>query len=251
MGKLDGKVAVIAYAGGGLGKATAELFESEGAKVIVQDDADAKLEGVPGEKFIGDLRKKEDADKFIEFAKSTGGGKIDILVNNQDFPEEKKKLVELTSDEFKKAVDMNLKTIWLTLAALYPTVKDQEKEGIKIINIGDVAGAAGTPKLIAYSSVKAGLYGLTKCVAKEWSRFPKVRCNMVNAGAIKFGEGYAAQGDGKTAAKALSLNNPFAAVTATPKEIANVILFLASDDSDAINAATIDAIGGVYTISGE
>jgi 3-oxoacyl-[acyl-carrier protein] reductase len=250
MGKLDGKVAVIAYAGGGIGKATAVLFESEGAKVIVQDDADAKLQGVPGEKFIGDLRKKEDADKFIEFAKSTGGGKIDILVNNEDFPEEKKKLIELTTEEFQKVVDMNLKTIWLTLAALYPTVKDQEKEGIKIINIGDVAGAAGAPKLIAYSSVKAGLYGLTKTVAKEWSRFPKVRCNMVNAGTVKFGE-YAAQGDGKTAAKALSLNNPFAAAAATPKDIANVVLFLASDESDAINAATIDAFGGVYTVSGE
>jgi 3-oxoacyl-[acyl-carrier protein] reductase len=251
MGKLDGKVAVIAYAGGGIGKATAELLASEGAKVIIHDDADAKLAGIPGEKFIGDLRKKEDADKFIEFAKTKGGGKIDILVNNQDFPEERKKLVELTTEEFQKVVDMNLKTIWLTLAALYPVVKDQEKIGIKIINIGNLAGAAGTPRLVAYSSVKAGLYGLTKTVAKEWSRFPKVRCNMINAGQIKFPEGYTAQGEGKTAGKALSLNNPFSAVAAAPKDIANVVLFLASDASDAINAATIDAFGGIYSISGE
>jgi len=249
MGKLDGKVAVIAYAGGGIGKATAELFESEGAKVIVHDDADAKLEGVPGEKFIGDLLNKEDADKLIEFAKNAGGGRIDILVNNQDFAEEKKKITELTSDEFKNILNMNLKTIWYTLAALYPVAKEQE--AIKIINIGDVAGAAGTPKLVAYSSAKAGLYGLTKTVAKEWSRFPGVRVNMVNAGMVKFGEGYANQGEGKTAAKALSLNNPFAAAVTTPKDVANVVLFLASSDSDAINAATIDAFGGVYTVSGE
>jgi NAD(P)-dependent dehydrogenase (short-subunit alcohol dehydrogenase family) len=250
MGKLDGKVAIIAYAGGGIGKATAELFAKEGAKVIVQDDDAAKLEGVPGEKFIGDLRKQEDADKLIQFAKEKGGGKIDILFNNQDFAENKTKLTELTSEEFKNVVDMNLKTIWHTLAAVYPLMKEQN--AIKVINLGDVAGAAGAPKLIAYSSVKAGLYGLTKTVAKEWQRFPGVRVNMINAGMIKFPkEGYASQGEGKTAAKALSLNNPFAAVTATPQDIANVALFLASSESDAINAATIDAFGGVYTVSGE
>jgi NAD(P)-dependent dehydrogenase (short-subunit alcohol dehydrogenase family) len=250
MGKLDGKVAIIAYAGGGIGKATAELFAKEGAKVIVQDDDAAKLEGVPGEKFIGDLRKQEDADKLIQFAKEKGGGKIDILFNNQDFAENKTKLTELTSEEFKNVVDMNLKTIWHTLAAVYPLMKEQN--AIKVINLGDVAGAAGAPKLIAYSSVKAGLYGLTKTVAKEWQRFPGVRVNMINAGMIKFPkEGYASQGEGKTAAKALSLNNPFAAATATPQDIANVALFLASSESDAINAATIDAFGGVYTVSGE
>ena len=250
MGKLDGKVAIIAYAGGGIGKATAELFVKEGAKVIVQDDDMAKLEGVPGEKFIGDLRKKEDADKLVQFAKEKGGGKIDILFNNQDFAEERKKLSEMTSEEFKHIMDMNLKTIWQTLAALYPTMKEQN--ALKVISLGNVAGAAGAPRLFAYSSVKAGLYGITKTVAKEWQRFPGVRVNMINAGTVKFPkEGYASQGEGKTAAKALSLNNPFAAVTATPQDIANVALFLASSDSDAINAATIDAFGGVYTVSGE
>ncbi|HUY00540.1 MAG TPA: SDR family oxidoreductase [Candidatus Deferrimicrobium sp.] len=250
MGKLDGKVAIIAYAGGGIGKATAELFAKEGAKVIVQDDDAAKLEGVPGEKFIGDLRKQEDADKLIQFAKEKGGGKIDIIFNNEDFAEDKKKLTELTSEEFKHIVDMNLKTIWHTLAAAYPIMKEQN--ALKVINIGNVAGASGTPKLVAYSSVKAGLYGLTKTVAKEWQRFPGVRVNMINAGMVKFPkEGYASQGEGKTAAKTLSLNNPFAAVAATPQDIANVALFLASSESDAINAATIDAFGGVYTVSGE
>ncbi|NVM30651.1 MAG: SDR family oxidoreductase [Candidatus Helarchaeota archaeon] len=249
MGKLDGKVAIIAYAGGGIGKATAELLEKEGAKVFVQDDAAEKLEGVPGEKIIADLRNKEDADKMIQTVLEKGGGKIDIIINNEDFGGAKKKILELTSEEFKEVIDMNLKTIWHTMAAVYPTVKAQQ--AVSIVNIGNVAGAAGAPKLAAYSSVKAGLYGLTKTMAKEWQRFPGVRVNMVNAGLVKFKGEYAKQGQGKTTAKALSLNNPFASVSATPQDIANVIVFLVTDEATAINAATVDAIGGVYTISGE
>lgn len=249
MGKLDGKVALIAYAGGGIGKATAELFSKEGAKVFVQDDDKAKLEGIPGEKIIGNLINKEDADKMIQTVIEKGGGKIDILVNNEDFVGEKKKIVDLETEEFKHIVDMNLKTIWHTIVAIYPNVKAQQ--GLKIINVGNSAGAAGIPKLVAYSSVKAGLYGFTKTMAKEWARFPGVRVNQVNAGFVKFGDEYAAQGGGKIATKALSLNNPFANVSSTPQDIANVILFLASDESSTINAATIDAFGGIYTVSGE
>ncbi len=249
MGKLDGKVALIAYAGGGLGKATAELFEKEGAKVFVQDDDAAKLEGVPGEKIIGDLRKQEDADKMVQTVLEKGGGKIDILINNQDFVGAKKKITDLEPAEFKEVVDMNLKTIWHTMAAIYPAVKTQQ--AIHIVNIGNIAGAAGAPKLAAYSSVKAGLFGLTKTMAKEWARFPGVRVNAVNAGMIKFKDEYAKQGAGKEAAKALSLNNPFANVASTPQDIANIILMLASDVGNAINAEIINAGGGVYTVSGE
>jgi len=251
MGKLDGKVAIITYAGGGIGKAVAEKFQAEGATIIAQDADEAKLEGIPGEHFVGDLTLKDDADKLIEFAKEKGGGKIDILFTNQDFAEEKKKLTDLTSEEFKNIIDLDLKTIWQTLAAIYPVAKEQE--ALRVIFLGNSAGAAGAPKLVAYSSVKAGLYGLTKTVAKEWSRFPGVRVNMVNAGAIEFGEGYPSQGEGKTVAKtmpAFSFNNPFNNATATPQDIANVALFLVSDESNAINAATIDAHGGIYTVSG-
>ena len=245
MGKLDSKTALIAYAGGGIGKAIAEALSAEGAKVFVQDDDAAKLEGVPGEKIIADLLKKDDADKMIQ----TVGGKLDILVNNQDFMGVKKKITDLEPAEFKEVVDMNLKTIWHTMAAIYPTVKAQQ--AIRIVNIGNIAGAAGAPKLAAYSAVKAGLFGLTKTMAKEWSRFPGVRVNAVNAGTVKFKDEYAKQGAGKAAAKALSMNNPFANAVATPQDIANIVLFLVSDEGTAINAEIINAAGGLYTVSGE
>ena len=245
MGKLDNKVALIAYAGGGIGKAIAEALSAEGAKVFVQDDDAAKLEGVPGEQIIADLLKKDDADKMIQAV----GGKLDILVNNQDFVGAKKKITDLEPAEFKEVVDMNLKTIWHTMAAIYPTVKGQQ--AIKIVNIGNIAGAAGAPKLAAYSSVKAGLFGLTKTMAKEWSRFPGVRVNAVNAGLVKLKDPYAKQGAGKAAIKDLSMNNPFANAVATPQDIANIVAFLVSDDGNAINAEIINAAGGVYTVSGE
>ncbi|MHA1359587.1 MAG: SDR family NAD(P)-dependent oxidoreductase [Candidatus Helarchaeota archaeon] len=249
MGKLDGKVALICYAGGGIGKATAELFEKEGAKIFVQDDAAEKLEGIPGEAVIADLRKKEDADKMIQTVLEKGGGKLDILVNNQDYVGVKKKITELTMEEFVDVLDMNLRTIWHTLAAVYPTVKAQT--AIKIINIGNVAGVAGAPKLAAYSSAKAGLFGLTKTMAKEWARFPGVRVNGVNPGLVKLKGDYASQGAGKSGVKALSMNNPFANAVSTPQDIANIVLLLASDAGNAINAEMINATGGVYTISGE
>jgi 3-oxoacyl-[acyl-carrier protein] reductase len=249
MGTLDGKVALICYAGGGIGKATAELLEKEGAKLFVQDDAAEKLEGIPGEAIVADLRKKEDADKMIQAVLEKGGGKLDILVNNQDYMGEKKKITDLTMEDFVDVLDMNLKTIWHTMAAIYPTVKAQT--AIKIVNIGNVAGAAGAPKLLAYSSAKAGLFGLTKTMAKEWSRFPGVRVNAVNAGLVKFKGDYAKQGAGKGGVKALSMNNPFAGATSTPQDIANIVLLLASDAGTAINAEVINASGGQYSISGE
>ncbi|MHA1298066.1 MAG: SDR family NAD(P)-dependent oxidoreductase [Candidatus Helarchaeota archaeon] len=250
MGKFDGKTVIIAYAGGGIGKAIAEGFVNEGATVIVQDDDGAKLDGYPGEKFIGDLRNKEDADKLIQFALEKGGNKIDVLVNNEDYVPEAKKLEDLTTEQFIDTIDRNLKTIWHTLAAIYPTVKAQSK--ISVVNIGSVAGAAGSGKFIDYSAVKAGLYGLTKTVAKEWSRFGGARCNLVNTGLVKFKEGYAPQGVGKKGLKGIpDATNPMGKNTTTPQEIANVVMFLASDDSTAINAAIIDAINGIYTISGE
>ncbi len=251
MGKLDGKVALIAYAGGGLGKASAELFEKEGAKVFVQDDDAAKLEGVPGEHIIADLRKKEDADKMIQTVLEKGGGKINILVNNEDFVPAKKKILDLTTEQFIDTIDRNLRTIWHTLAAIYPTVKAQAK--IHIVNIGSAVGAGGASKLIDYASVKSGLYGLTKTVAKEWQRFGGVRCNMVNIGTVKYPEGYAKQGAQKAGLKEIKNTPMNALVNDTQKlaDVANVILFLASDDSEAINAATIDGFGGMYVISGE
>ena len=249
MGKLDGKVAIIAYAGGGIGKATAELFANEGAKVFVHDDAAEKLEGVPGEKIVGDLRKQEDADKLIQTVLEKGGGKIDILVNNEDFVGTKKKIIELTTEEFNEVIDMNLKTIWHTLAAIYPTVKSQT--AIRIINIGNVAGSAGASKLAAYSSAKAGLYGLTKTMAKEWARFPGVRVNAINVGVIKFKGDYAKQGGVKASIKDIGMANPFAGVANNPQDVAAVALLLASESGAIFNAEILNAVGGIYTISGE
>lgn len=245
MGKLDGKVAIIAYAGGGIGKAIAEAFTAEGAKVIVQDDDAAKLEGLPGEKVIGDLRKKEDADKLIAAA----GGKIDILVNNEDHVVSGK-LEKVSTEQFIESSDYNLRTIWHTLAGLYPIMKGQGGN-VSIINIGSIAGAAGVGKQVIYSSIKSALFGLTKTVAREWARFGTARCNAILVGNVKFPEGYTPQGIGKKTAKALSMNNPFAGVVASPQDIANIAVFLASDDSKAINAEIINAAGGLYTVSGE
>ena len=250
MGKFDGKTVIIAYAGGGVGKAIAEAFAKEGATLIVHDADNAKLAGYPGEKIIGDLRKQEDADKLIQSALQKGGNKIDVLVNNEDYIPEPTKLANLTTEQFMETVDLNLKTIWHTLAAIYETVKAQTK--ISIVNIGSVAGAAGVSAYIDYSSVKSALYGVTKTIAKEWSRFGGVRANLVNLGQIKFPEGYEPQGLGKKGFKELAgPTNPIQKADASPEDVANVVLFLASDDSKSINAAIIDAFGGIYTVSGE
>ncbi|MHA1232020.1 MAG: SDR family NAD(P)-dependent oxidoreductase [Candidatus Helarchaeota archaeon] len=252
MGKFDGKCVVICYAGGGIGKAAAELFAKEGATVIVHDDSQEKLDVIGvGEKFVGDLLKKEDADKLIEFAIEKGNGKIDVLVNNEDYFPGTAKITDLTTERFIETCDRNLKTIWHTLAALYPKMKAQGGN-ISIINIGNIAGAGGHSKLVDYSSVKAGLYGLTKTVAKEWARFGTVRCNTVNYGLVKFSEDYPAQGPGKKGVKDFAgAMNPFQKAVFKPQDIANIILFLASDESKAINATIINATGGMYTISGE
>ena len=82
MGKFDGKTVLIAYAGGGIGKAAAEAFANEGATLIVHDSDESKLDGYPGEKVIGDLLIKEDADRLIQETLAKGNGRIDVLVND-------------------------------------------------------------------------------------------------------------------------------------------------------------------------
>lgn len=250
MGKFDGKCVLICYAGGGIGKAAAELFDKEGATVIVQDINEEKLATVPGEKFIGDLRKKEEADKLIELAVSKGG-KIDVIVNNEDFVAERTKLEDLTTEQFIECVDMNLRPIWNTMAAFYPKMKAQGGN-VSIINIGHLDGAGGHSRFIDYSSVKAGLFGMTKTIAKEWSRFGTVRCNLINYGYVKFKGDYADQGPGKRGIKDFAgAMNPFDKASFVPQDVANIIAFLASDESKAINAEAINASGGMYTVSGE
>ena len=172
-------------------------------------------------------------------------------MNNEDFFKGTAKIEDLTPEQFIELCDLNLKTIWHTLAAFYPKMKAQGGN-VNIVNVGHVAGAAGHSKLIDYSSVKAGLYGMTKTIAKEWARFGTVRCNAVNYGPVKFSDDYPSQGPGKKGLKDLTgPMNPFGKAKFNPKDIAKIILFLASDDSKAINAEVINASGGFYTISGE
>lgn len=252
MGKFDDKSVLICYAGGGIGMAAAEIFEKEGATLIVQDDSEEKLENVPGEKFIGDLRNKEDADKLIEFAVEKGGGKVDVIVNNEDFVIERNKLEDIPTEQLREMCDLNLRTIWNTMAAMYPKMKAQ-KGNLSIVNVGHIDGAAGHTRFIDYSSVKAALFGMTKTIAKEWSRFKTVRCNAVNYGYVKFKDPYADQGPGKRGTKDFSgpLNPIAANAKFKPHDIAEVIVFLASDASKVINAEIINASGGMYTVSGE
>ena len=252
MGKLDGKCVVICYAGGGIGKAAAELFTKEGAAVIVHDDSKEKLDIVGvGKQFVGDLRKKEDADKLIDFAINNGTGKIDVIVNNEDFAMNLSKIKDLTTEQFKETCDLNLRTIWNTMAATYPKMKAQGGN-LNVICLSHIAGASGHSKLVDYASVKAGTFGIVKTIAKEWARFETVRSNGLYYANIKFSEDYPEQGPGKKGIKDYKgPTNPFQKVINNPMDIAKVILFLASDDSNALNGEMINATGGWNTVSGE
>jgi 3-oxoacyl-[acyl-carrier protein] reductase len=274
LGMLDGKSAIITGSARGIGRATAELFCSEGARVLINDlDGDVAEEAskeIDGETavFAGDLTKEGACDDLAKAA-IDAFGQVDILVNNAGYTWDGV-VHRMTDEQFQAMIDIHTIVPFRMIRALAPSwreaAKTEKEKGEevfrKIVNVTSISGTMGNAGQANYSSGKAGVTGLTKTIAKEWGQF-KVNCNAVAFGFVETrltqakekGEKIQAAGDSEEqvelgipeqmrtmASMMIPLGRP-----AQPEEAAGPVLFLCSDLANYIHGQVINVTGGQFT----
>lgn len=238
MGRLDNKVAVITGGAKGLGQAIAESFAKEGAIVIAADMGDLQYEAKNVFGYKLNVTDVEGCKAFFDEVVQKYG-KIDILVNNAGITKDAMTR-KMTDDQWNAVIDVNLKGVF-NLTRYVGPLMEQNNYG-SIINISSVVGVFGNIGQANYAATKAGVIGLTMTWAKEFARKgANVRVNAI-------APGYIMTDILKTIPQ--DLLDGFAKLTmlgrlGQPHEIANVALFLASEESSYITGQTINANGGM------
>jgi len=244
--QLKGKTAIVTGSGRGLGKAIALKLAQMGANIVLNDIACSEDIDTTAEEFKslgynvvvtrGDVRNPDDVENMVKTAIEAFGS-IDILVNNAGITRDTL-LIRMTEKDWDDVLDINLKGAFLCTKAV-AKVMIKQRSG-KIINIASVSGVMGNAGQANYSASKAGLIGLTKSTARELAS-RGITCNAVAPGFIqskmtevlpeKIKEEY--------------LNSIPLKRFGTPDDVANVVGFLASPDSDYINGQVIHIDGGL------
>jgi 3-oxoacyl-[acyl-carrier protein] reductase len=274
LGLLDGKSAIITGSARGIGRATAELFAREGAKVLINDlDGDVAEEAakeIEGETavFAGDLTKPGAPDDLVKAALEAFG-QVDAVVNNAGYTWDGV-IHKMSDEQFQAMLDIHTIVPFRVIRALAPAWRDAAKQEAqegnevfrKIVNITSISGTMGNAGQANYSAAKAGVTGLTKTVAKEWGQF-KINCNAVAFGFVETrltqakekGETMEAAGE---SGEQVSLGIPeqmrqMARMTiplgrpAEPSDAAGPVLFLSSQLSNFVHGQVINVTGGQFT----
>lgn len=248
MKSLENKVAVITGAGSGMGKAMAELFAEEGAKVIVSDIKAERVDetvkaitskGNTATGIVTDVSKEDDVKKMIDAAISKYGA-LDILVNNAGVMDNFTPAADVTNDLWNKVIGINLNGPFYACRLAIPIMVKKGK-GV-IINISSIGGLYGSRAGAAYTSSKHALIGLTKNIGFMYGT-KGIRCNAIAPGGVTTNimEGAAPHPFGY---ERMSTGIASNLRTAEPIEIARLALFLASDQSGFVNGTVITADGG-------
>jgi len=238
MGRLDNKVAIVTGGAKGLGQAIAETFAKEGAIVIAADMGDLQYEAKNVYGYKLNVTDVEGCKAFFDEVVEKFG-KIDILVNNAGITKDAMTR-KMTDDQWNAVIDVNLKGVF-NLTRYVGPLMEQNNYG-SIINISSVVGVFGNIGQANYAATKAGVLGLTMTWAKEFARKgANVRVNAI-------APGYIMTDILKTVPQ--DLLDSFAKLTmlgrlGQPHEIANVALFLASEEASYITGQTINANGGM------
>ncbi len=246
--RLKDKVAIITGASSDIGKGVAKRFAEEGAKVIL---IARNLEGLEkARKEIGnekstasmscDLINESQVIQTVNQIMATYG-KIDILVNNAGAINDPVHFHEMADSEIKKLIDINLFGVFHMTKSVLNKMSDVKK-GV-IINIGSISSERAIPRvhLAAYSATKAAITMFTKSIAVEYAR-KNIRCNGINPGIINSGmiKPYL---DDPQARKVLEERLPLARI-GEPVDVANAVLFLASDEANWITGIVLNVDGG-------
>ena len=241
--RLEGRTAIVTGAASGIGRASAQLFASEGARVLAVDLPDTGLGnahdgsyGISG--FETDITDA-DAPGRIVGAAVDAFGRLDILFNNAGVS--RRALVgEQTEEEWNLTLSVNLTAQFRLATAAVPYLKDSPAG--RIINSASVMARMTDYGLTAYSASKAGVAGMTRALALDLGKFG-ITANYIEPGAIRTGMTKAAFNDDEIAAiwaKKAALRR-----LGEPADIARAALFLASDDADFVSGHGLTVDGGL------
>ena len=244
MNRLQGKVAIVTGANSGVGAAIAKLFAAEGAKVVMTARREAALEEVSeeiqaagGETLVvpTDISKPEDPERLMAAAEEHFG-QIDILVNNAGILEQGLKPIDrFTDEDLDRIVETNQKDTMRCMRA----ASSRMKPGASIVNIASVAGEKGCGGAV-YVSSKAAIIGVTKHTALRFQA-TGIRCNAICPGNIitpmTMGTDPAALDPDMIGA--MMAHSNMKTPSCQPEDVANIALFLASDESRAVTGQII------------
>ena len=251
MGILDGKICIITGAAGSLGLASARRFTEEGARVMLvdrdRDALDAAVKALPEGRATAMFADVTNAKETAAYVNATVArwGLIDVLFSNAGISGVIRPVVDYPEDVFDAVIQVNLKGSFLACKYGLPGMRD----GGSIIMTSSVVGVTSDPGISAYAASKHGLIGLMRTVAKEAAP-RRIRVNVVAPGPIdndfqRTVESGLTQALGTDAGKFLDSVIPLGR-HAKAEEVAESVLFLASDRSAFTTGSVLMADGGMH-----
>lgn len=246
--RLLDKVAIVTGGGGDIGRATAGRFAEEGAKVMVADISETdgqrtvdiiKEQGAEAAFIRTDMTNPEDvermADKTLDLF-----GHVDILYNNAGINADEKKIPDVTLAEWRQVMDININGVFLGMKYILPKIES----GGAVVNTASIAGMKGQKLVAAYSASKSSVIALTKTAATEFGR-KNIRVNTVAPGIIdtKMVNDWKQTDKWPVLSTANALHR-----TGKAGEVANAVLFLASDEASFITGEVLVIDGGTLNI---
>jgi 2-keto-3-deoxy-L-fuconate dehydrogenase len=253
MFKLTNKAAIITGAGSGIGKSVALVFASQGAHVHIVDLNEEQsrltaheIHAAGGSAEVHVLNISNHADVVSSFARI---GKVDILVNCAGIANIGK-ADNTVPEDFNKVFDVNVKGVYNCLYAVIPLMRKQG--GGVIINVSSVAAHVGLNDRFAYSMSKGAVHAMTLSVAKDYVS-ENIRCNSISPARVHtpFVDGFLAAnypGNESEMFRKLSETQPVGRM-GTPLEVANLALFLCSEEASFITGSDYKIDGGFITLN--
>jgi len=248
MGRLDGKVCVITGAGGGMGREAALLFTAEGAHVcaadVVLDAVEETVEACSGDAFAArvDVTDEQQVEEMMAATAGRFGG-IDVLYNNAGIsPADDASILDTTVEAWQRVQDVNAKGVFLCCKHGIPRLLD--RGGGSIVNVASFVALLGAAtSQISYTASKGAVLSMTRELAVQFAR-EGIRVNALCPGPVETPLLLSIYGSDPAALERRRVHWPTGRL-ATPREIVNAALFLASDESSYVNGATFVVDGGL------
>tara|TARA_A100001015_G_scaffold315294_1_gene426776 strand:+ start:932 stop:1669 length:738 start_codon:yes stop_codon:yes gene_type:complete len=243
MKNLENKNIIVTGASGGIGNSIVKNLIDNGANILASgtkveklDELKSSFENIKTLRF--DMTETDKIEEFIENATSKLGGNLDCLINNAGVTKDNL-AIRMSLDEWKKVIDINLtSTFLLSKFAIKKMLKN--KSG-KIVNITSVVAHTGNLGQANYTASKAGIVAMSKSLAIEYAK-KNININCISPGFIK--TNMTERIDQKY--KEIIVSKIPSGKLGDPDDIANAVLFLASNQSDYINGETLHVNGGLY-----
>lgn len=253
MNRLEGKVAIVTGGNAGIGEAVAKRFAEEGAAVVItgrrQTELDRVMNGIRQHKgkvlsVSGSVTDEAHVREVTQRALDNFG-RVDILVNNAGIGDFGKRIHETDDATWATLLDVNLTGVFRMTRAVVPQMLKQGRGAI--VNISSVASLVGIPGAPAYAASKGAIDAFTRALAIDYAK-DGIRCNVVNPGLI----------DTPMAAPLMANPDMLQPILShyaiqrpgTPEEVANMVLYLASDEAEWVTGGTFTIDGGMTVSKG-